>query len=208
MTSIRIHLQGKTPSRIWILLSTLEAGLQEIHTPEIKDFVYITDNTYTKDDILKMEVRGVLLQGEWDYAELFGKSPFPRELFAVLRALLNAQVGSCRVFNTTALQVVLFLLPGVNPVDPQLRTLQPAAQSRASLFQASRPSCGSHACLLLPVTNHRKGASWHFIWENSPIGKLEGNGTTPCFLQSNFSNLAPCFDPRSLPSSCTIFPQA
>ena len=29
---------------------------QEIYPPEVKDFVYITDNAYTKDDILNMEV--------------------------------------------------------------------------------------------------------------------------------------------------------
>jgi cyclin B len=28
---------------------------EEIYPPIVKDFVYITDNAYTKDDILKME---------------------------------------------------------------------------------------------------------------------------------------------------------
>ena len=32
---------------------------QEIYPPEVKDFVYITDNAYTKDDILNMEVYGL-----------------------------------------------------------------------------------------------------------------------------------------------------
>eukprot|EP00438_Fugacium_kawagutii_P016873 Skav223763 [mRNA] locus=scaffold521:21495:24043:+ [translate_table: standard] len=30
-------------------------GLHEIYPPEVKDFVYITDNAYAKDDILNME---------------------------------------------------------------------------------------------------------------------------------------------------------
>lgn len=28
---------------------------EELYPPEVHDFVYITDNTYTKDEILKME---------------------------------------------------------------------------------------------------------------------------------------------------------
>ena len=36
-------------------LDCLYSLLQEIYPPEVKDFVYITDNAYTKDDILKME---------------------------------------------------------------------------------------------------------------------------------------------------------
>lgn len=28
---------------------------EEIYAPEVKDFVYITDNAYTKDEILQME---------------------------------------------------------------------------------------------------------------------------------------------------------
>jgi hypothetical protein len=28
---------------------------EEIYSPEIKDFIYITDNAYTKEDILNME---------------------------------------------------------------------------------------------------------------------------------------------------------
>ena len=28
---------------------------EEIYAPEVKDFVYITDKAYTKEDILKME---------------------------------------------------------------------------------------------------------------------------------------------------------
>lgn len=35
--------------------SIRKGHVQEIYPPEIKDFVYITDNAYTKDDILNME---------------------------------------------------------------------------------------------------------------------------------------------------------
>lgn len=28
---------------------------EEIHPPHVEDFCYITDNTYTKEDIVKME---------------------------------------------------------------------------------------------------------------------------------------------------------
>ncbi|CAK9011585.1 unnamed protein product [Durusdinium trenchii] len=34
----------------------IAAKFEEIYPPEVKDFVYITDNAYTKDDILNMEV--------------------------------------------------------------------------------------------------------------------------------------------------------
>jgi len=33
----------------------IASKFEEIYPPEVKDFVYITDNAYTKDDILKME---------------------------------------------------------------------------------------------------------------------------------------------------------
>lgn len=33
----------------------VQSAGQEIYPPEVKDFVYITDNAYTKDDILNME---------------------------------------------------------------------------------------------------------------------------------------------------------
>jgi cyclin B len=29
---------------------------EEIYSPEVKDFVYISDKAYTKDDIIKMEM--------------------------------------------------------------------------------------------------------------------------------------------------------
>ncbi|CAE7466011.1 unnamed protein product [Symbiodinium natans] len=34
----------------------IASKFEEIYPPEVKDFVYITDNAYTKDDILRMEV--------------------------------------------------------------------------------------------------------------------------------------------------------
>ena len=33
----------------------LACKYEEIYAPEVKNFVYITDRAYTKDDILKME---------------------------------------------------------------------------------------------------------------------------------------------------------
>jgi cyclin B len=33
---------------------------EEIYPPDLKDFVYITDNAYTKDEVLEMEGRMLL----------------------------------------------------------------------------------------------------------------------------------------------------
>lgn len=40
---------------VGVVAMLLAAKYEEIYPPEIKDFIYISANTYTKDDILKME---------------------------------------------------------------------------------------------------------------------------------------------------------
>lgn len=56
------YLDKRQPTRkqlqlVGVAAMLIAAKFEEIYPPEVRDFVYITDNAYTKDDILKMEMR-------------------------------------------------------------------------------------------------------------------------------------------------------
>ena len=40
---------------VGVVAMLLAAKYEEIYPPEVKDFIYIAANTYTRDDILRME---------------------------------------------------------------------------------------------------------------------------------------------------------
>jgi len=50
------QLTRKKLQLVGVTSMLIAAKFEEIYPPEVRDFVYITDNTYSKDDILKMEV--------------------------------------------------------------------------------------------------------------------------------------------------------
>jgi cyclin B len=50
------QLTRKKLQLVGVTSMLISAKFEEIYPPEVRDFVYITDNAYTKEDILKMEV--------------------------------------------------------------------------------------------------------------------------------------------------------
>jgi len=51
----RMPVMRKRLQLVGVVAMFIAAKFEEIHPPELNDFVYITDNAYTKDDILSME---------------------------------------------------------------------------------------------------------------------------------------------------------
>merc|ERR1712228_1136609 len=50
------HVARKKLQLVGVTAMLIAAKFEEIYPPEVRDFVYITDNAYTKEDILKMEM--------------------------------------------------------------------------------------------------------------------------------------------------------
>jgi len=53
----RVSVPRKCLQLIGVVAMLIAAKVEEIHPPEVTDFVYITDNAYAKADLLKMEVK-------------------------------------------------------------------------------------------------------------------------------------------------------
>jgi len=52
----RTHVMRKKLQLAGVVAMFIAAKFEEIHPPEVQDFVHITDNAYSKDDVLSMEL--------------------------------------------------------------------------------------------------------------------------------------------------------
>lgn len=51
----KAHVARKKLQLVGVVSMFIAAKFEEIHPPEVKDFVHITDNAYTKDEVINME---------------------------------------------------------------------------------------------------------------------------------------------------------
>lgn len=51
----QVQIKRTNLQLVGVTAMLIASKYEEIYAPEVKDFVYITDNAYTKDEILQME---------------------------------------------------------------------------------------------------------------------------------------------------------
>ena len=102
---------------------------EEIYPPELKDFVYITDNAYVKSDVLDMESKmldslnfDITFPTQWSFLEMFGqklnleKKTFNLAWFLMELSLINYKMLKFKMSQIAA-SVILIAIKALNYFD-------------------------------------------------------------------------------------------